>query len=149
VEQYTFFRSNTSPTSLLHILLSVGISHNYNPENPLRTMSNKRSCASTRATDIPFFDAENPLSTMSNKRSCNSARAADSTIIDLDYTTECLFFAATPSSLCGELNVNDANSPGGKRTTRIYSLTTVDMTGQTVVFEYWGANSDKAERYFR
>lgn len=84
---------------------------------------------------------------MSTKRSCTPARAAD--IVDLDFATECLFFAATPSTLCGELNVNDANSPGGKRTTRIYTLNAVDMAGQNVAFEYWGGNADKAERYFR
>ena len=37
--------------------------------------------------------------------------------------------------ICGELEVNDVDSPGGKRITFIYSLKTVDMTGNTVHFE--------------
>lgn len=88
---------------------------------------------------------------MSSKKSTPalSASARTAEIVELDYATECLFFAATPSTLCGELNVNDANSPGGRRTTRIYTLTAVDMLGLSVVFEYWGANAEKAERYFR
>jgi hypothetical protein len=84
---------------------------------------------------------------MSNKRNCAPARAAE--ITDLDYATECLFFAATPSTLCGDLNVNDANSPGGKRTTRLYALNTVDMAGETTLFEYWGSHAEKAERFYR
>ena len=51
--------------------------------------------------------------------------------------------------LCGEVNVNDANSPGGKKTIRIYTLNAVDMTDNTVHFEYSGTNAEKAERYFR
>ena len=51
--------------------------------------------------------------------------------------------------LCGEMNVKDANESVGKRTTFIYTLNTVDMTGNTVLFEYWGANAEKAERYYR
>ena len=118
-------------------------------ENAQQYEYNCSGAHSTIARHEPQFYYRDPLRAMSNKRSCSSARTTDTSIIDLDYATECLYFAATPSSLCGELNVNDANSPGGKRTTRIYSLTTVDMTGQTVVFEYWGANAEKAERYFR
>ena len=92
--------------------------------------------------------SNNTNQTMSNKRNFVSVRAGAAEIIDLDYATECLFFAASPSTLCGELNVNDANSPGGKRTTRIYSLNTVDMTGKNTVHEYWGPHAEKAERYF-
>ena len=70
-------------------------------------------------------------------------------VTDIDYKDECLFYARTLAELCGELNVNDTNSPGGKRTTRIYTLMTVDIKGCSVAFEFWGPNAEKAERYFR
>lgn len=47
----------------------------------------------------------------------------------------------------GNLEVN--NSPGGKRTTRIYSLKAVDMRGASVAFEFWGPHAIKAEANFR
>ena len=55
------------------------------------------------------------------------AAATTTTEIDLDHVE---FLA----ELQGCLHVNDTNSPGGKRPTRIYALKAVYMRGASVAF---------------
>jgi hypothetical protein len=48
----------------------------------------------------------------------------------------------------GSVDVNDANSPGGKRGTTLYSEEMTDVDGQKVVFEAWGKDSERTDTYF-
>lgn len=89
---------------------------------------------------------------MSGRKSSSSAPAAsenDDNTIELSYKTHCMYYAKSLSTLNGDLTVNDTNSPGGKRNTRLFTLSAVDMRGCTVLFEFWGPEAKEAEKYFR
>lgn len=63
--------------------------------------------------------------------------------------THGMYYAKELSKDHGELEVNDTNSPNGKRKTQIYTVKTVDIKGNTVLFEFWSEDAKLAELYFR
>jgi hypothetical protein len=69
--------------------------------------------------------------------------------IDLDYTTHGMYYVKELPTLHGDLEINDTNSPKGKRKTQIYSVNSVDVKGKNTVFEYWAHDAISAEDHFR
>ena len=57
----------------------------------------------------------------------------------IDYPSEFFYYVPEIVALSGPLAVNDANSPGGKRTTKLFNVIVIDMKGQRVAVEVWGA----------
>ena len=85
---------------------------------------------------------------MSNKRQATTpTRSVDETI-DITHLRKRLFFCTGRTKMFGSVDVNDANSPGGKRGTKLYSEEMTDVDGQKVVFEAWGKDSERTDTYF-
>jgi hypothetical protein len=85
---------------------------------------------------------------MSNKRPASTpTRSVDDTI-DITHLRKRLFFCTGRTKMFGSVDVNNANSPGGKHGTKLYSEEMTDVDGQKVVFEAWGKDSVRTDTYF-
>lgn len=86
--------------------------------------------------------SESSASSTSSASSNTSASSAISTIpkrlINIDHLYNNVFFALSAAVLLGSLQVNDPNSPGGKRSTHMYSQEMIDPRGEKATFESWG-----------
>jgi hypothetical protein len=85
--------------------------------------------------------------------SASSATSASSAIpaqlINIDHMFQHVFFVISAAVLLGNLEVNDLNSPGGKRTTRLYCQEMIAPNGEKVCFECWGEiRSAQVAAYF-
>lgn len=99
---------------------------------------------------------------MNNKRShgsmsstSGSSKSATSTsLVDISDLAMLLVFIGPPSldmagQVSGQIEVNDTNSPGGRRSTQIYAREGMDPSGKRVIFETWGGDSHKTGKYMR
>ena len=103
-------------------------------------MSTKRSHTSMSAASD---------SSASGASSASSASSAPR-LINIDHLYQHVFFAISAAVLLGHLEVNDLNSPGGKRSTRMYCQEMIAPNGEKVCFECWGeVRSAQAATYFK
>lgn len=70
------------------------------------------------------------------------------TFIALDYPSETFYYLKKVVCTSGPLVVNDTNSPGGKRTTTLFSVVLIDMKGCRVAVEVWGPYAAVVEDHF-
>jgi hypothetical protein len=68
--------------------------------------------------------------------------------IDVDYVTQCIYYSTGEGEVSGEVTVNDANSPGGKRKAFVHSIVAWDMRGKKCVFEAWSKYAKNARIFF-
>lgn len=87
---------------------------------------------------------------MSCKKTSSSVSASSTvSTVPTDDIMKKILFTTGKSTQFGEVTVSDAKSPGGSRSTLLFSSPMIAPTGEKVVVEAWGKDAEKVDDFFK
>lgn len=100
--------------------------------------ANSASSALSANSASSALSASSASSALSDSSDSSYSSAIPKMLININHMYENVFFALSAAILLGSLQVNDPNSPGGKRNTHMFCQEVINARGEKGIFESWG-----------